>query len=270
MLFSVVEPRGKPAPVVVEVPHAGLYVDAQTLATLRAPAQAIGRDADLLVDELYQDAPEVGATMLISKASRYVCDLNRSEADIDARAAVSGVATSAPHGLIWHTTTDNQPVLSAPLSPAEVERRLNILYRPYHQALKAQIENKLARFGHCVLLCAHSMPSTARGGSSEVARADIVPGSRGGTTAHRRIIEIPEALARQRHWTVSHDEPYRGGFTTAHYGQPEKGVHAVQVEIARRMYMDESALEKNPGHFEMVRTYCRELVRALGRVFDPA
>jgi N-formylglutamate amidohydrolase len=75
---------------------------------------------------------------------------------------------------------------------------------------------------------------------------------------------LPERLARARGWTVSHDNPYRGGFTTAHYGRPGENQHALQVELARRLYMDEETLERRPGRFEQTREFCQELVRALG------
>ena len=80
MYFSVREPTSRETAVVVEIPHAGLAIDAESLATITAPARAIGQDADLYVDELYVEAPALGATVLVAHASRYVCDLNRAEA----------------------------------------------------------------------------------------------------------------------------------------------------------------------------------------------
>jgi N-formylglutamate amidohydrolase len=106
--FSVVEPERAETAVVVEVPHAGLTVDAEALATLAAPARALGRDADLHVDSLYADAPAEGATLLVAHASRYLCDLNRGEHEVDPLAAEGGTA-DAPHGLIWRTTTEDAP-----------------------------------------------------------------------------------------------------------------------------------------------------------------
>lgn len=267
MYFSVREPVGPETPVVVEVPHAGLHVDARAVATLVAPARSLGRDADLYVDELYQDAPELGATLLVANVSRYVCDLNRSEEDIDGLAAEGGSARSAPHGLIWRTTTENQPALAAPLPRREVQRRLDEIYRPYHGTLRELLEAKRARFGFAVLLCGHSMPSRGRSaGDSGRVRADVVPGSRGRTSAAATVIDVPEQLANERGWSAAHDAPYRGGFSTAHYGRPRAGVHAIQVELSRRLYMDEQSLEKKPNDFEATRDYCRRLVAALGEL----
>jgi N-formylglutamate deformylase len=266
VFFSIAEPRGAMTPVVVEVPHAGLEVDALALATLAAPARSLAQDADLYVDELYTDAPDEGAALLVSHVSRYVCDLNRSETDVDAQAVEGGRSRSAPHGVIWRATTENRPALVAPLSRAEYERRLELIYRPYHAALTRLITERVAHFGYAIVLCAHSMPSQGRDGHTDPGanRADVVPGSRGRTSAAGVIIDLPETLARKRHWTVTHDEPYRGGYSTANYGRPRNGVHALQVELSRRLYMDEQQLSRKPNYFEEVRGFCRELVAELG------
>ena len=266
VFFSVREPLGRETPLVVEIPHAGLFVDAETLATLVAPARAIGLDADLYVDELYARAPELGATVLVAHTSRYVCDLNRAESDYDGLAVQGGTTRSAPHGLVWRTTTENQPSLSAPLGQRELERRMELVYRPYHRTLASILEGKRARFGYAVLLCAHSMPSLGRLGHTDAGRerADVVPGSRGRTTAAAPVIEAPDRLAREFGWTVSHDDPYRGGHSTVHYGRPALQVHAVQVELARRLYMDERTLEKKQNDFNKVESFCDALVARLG------
>jgi N-formylglutamate amidohydrolase len=266
--FKVIAPRAPETPVVVEVPHAGLSVDALTLPSLAAPARSIGVDADLYVDELYAGAPDVGATLLVAEHSRYVCDLNRSEQDVDPLAVVGGGAQRAPHGLIWRDTTEGQRALYQPLSREELERRLVSYYRPYHQCLTELLAAKRAKFGFAVLLAGHSMPSRGRPGHSDTGRdrADVVPGSRGRTTAAGVIIETPEQVARLRGWTVVHDDPYRGGFTTAFYGRPERNQHALQVELSRRLYMNETTLEKKRDGFEETRDFCTGLVAALGRI----
>ncbi len=250
--------------MVVEVPHAGLALDAEATARLVAPVRSLGRDADLFVDELYQDAPAEGASLLCAHVSRYVCDLNRGETDVDSQAAEGGSARAAPHGLIWRTTTDEQPALREPISRIELERRLSTIYRPYHAKLAELLEAKRRKFGFAVLLCGHSMPSRARAQHQDPARADLVPGSRGRTTAAASVIELPETLGSRWGWSVAHDDPYRGGFSTSYYGRPREGVHALQLEISRRLYMNERTLQKKPNDFENVRRFCRVLVRELG------
>ncbi len=266
MSFKVIAPRAAETAVVVEVPHAGLAVDALTLPTLSAPVRAIGVDADLYVDDLYSGAPDVGATLLVAEQSRYVCDLNRSEQDVDPLAASGGAAQRAPHGLIWRDTTEGQRALYQPLSRDELERRLVAFYRPYHQRLGELLAAKHAKFGFAILLAGHSMPSRGRQGHADTGRirADVVPGSRGRTSAAGVVIDTPERIAQPLGWSVIHDDPYRGGYTTAFYGRPERHQHALQVELSRRLYMNEATLEKRAGGFEETQEFCTGLVAALG------
>lgn len=268
MAFLVREPSGAATPLVVEVPHAGLTLDAPALATLVAPAFSVARDADLYVDELFQDAPHEGATLLTAQASRYLVDLNRSEGDVDAMAVEGASGRTTPHGLVWRATTDGRPALAAPLTHRELERRLSTYYRPYHAELARLLESRVARFGFALLLCAHSMPSRGRDGHADTgrARADVVPGSRGRTSADAAVIDTVDRVAREAGFSIAHDQPYRGGFSTAHYGRPERGVHAVQVELSRRLYMNELTLERRAREFPQLREFCRDLVRQLGAV----
>jgi N-formylglutamate amidohydrolase len=266
--FSVVEPSGEETPVIVEIPHAGLWVDGPSLATLAAPARSIGRDADLWVDELYSDAPARGATLIAAHVSRYVVDLNRSEKDVDAESVEGAPASArATRGIVWRLTSDGTRVLDAPLSRRELERRLDTFYRPYHARIASLIARKRARFGHAILVAAHSMPSVGRAahGDPNAPRADVVPGTRGRTSASPRFIDAVDAHARAAGFSVSHDDPYQGGYTTIHYGRPSDASHVVQVELARRLYMDEVSLRKNTS-FERVRAFCADLVTRLGGV----
>lgn len=266
--FSVLEPAQGETAVLVEVPHAGLSATAEELATLSAPASALARDADLYVDELYADAPAEGATLIFSHVSRYICDLNRSPQDLDALAAVGGRAASAPHGLVWRSTTEGVPALYRPLDPVAFNQRVSQIYEPYHDAVGRLLARKRARFGFAILLCGHSMPSRGRPDplGRAVDRADVVPGSRGGTSAARAVIHAPEQLAASFGFSIAHDEPYRGGFSTAHYGRPDANVHALQIELARRLYMDELSLARKPNDFNKTRSYCRSLVARLGQL----
>ncbi len=264
--FSVHAPTARETPVVVEVPHAGLAIDPPALATLVAPARAVGQDADLYVDALYADAPAEGATLLVAHVSRYVCDLNRAADDVDHLTVEGANGRPSPHGLVWRATTENLPALKEALPRRELDRRLRAIYEPYHAELRRLLEHKVARFGHAVLLCAHSMPSRGRAGHADPGRprADVVPGSRGQTTAARAVIAVPDELARDRGWTVAHDDPYKGGFSTGKYGNPRARMHAVQIELSRRLYMNERTLEKKPNDFARAQDYCRAVVARLG------
>jgi N-formylglutamate deformylase len=267
--FRVVEPD--PAietAVIVEVPHGGVAVDAASLAGMIAPARAIGRDADLFVDQLFDTAPSSGASFIAANISRYVVDLNRGPLEFDGLAVDRGGPQNLPRGLIWRIGTEGDPILSRRLSQAELERRLDFLYRPYHAALAAMIDAKRKKFGAAILLCAHSMPSQGRRGHVDVGvgRADVVPGTRGRTSAGAPVIDAVDRAARELGFSVKHDDPYKGGFSTGHYGRPSEGVHAIQVELARRLYMDEDELcVVSPG-FERTKLLAQALVTTLGKI----
>lgn len=249
----------------VEVPHAGLELDAEALSTLLAPAQAIGRDADLYVDELYADAPDCGATLLAARMSRYVCDLNRAEHDVDRDTVQGATGRANPHGLIWRSTTDNRATIARPLPPSELERRLQAYYRPYHQKLDEVVRARLDRYGFVILVSGHSMPSRGRDGHDDPGRerADVVPGTRQRTTAGAAVIEATERVAARFRLGVAHDDPYRGGHTTLRFGRPAAGIHAIQIELSRKLYMDEQTLQKKPNEFRVIRTFCRALIQEL-------
>jgi N-formylglutamate deformylase len=284
-LFTITRPQERETPVVVEVPHAGLDVPAPYLANLIAPARSLARDADLYVDELYADAPLEGATLIVAHTSRYVLDLNRGEDDWDREAvespeprrisrftanALAGIpftnSARMPRGLIWRLTTNGDAALARPLTPAELEERIQLVHRPYHHAVATLLEEKRQRFGYAVLLAAHSMPSASRTQSGEPgpSRADVVPGTQGRTTAAAPFIDAVDTHSRAQGFTVRHDDPYRGGFSARHYGRPADGLHAVQVELARRLYMDELSLAP-ARRFDAIRAFCRALVANLGQ-----
>ncbi len=170
--------------------------------------------------------------------------------------------------MIWRVTTDNRPALVKPLPFAELVRRLVRIYRPYHQALNALLEQRVQEFGHAILLCGHSMPSRGREGHIDPGRerADVVPGSRGQTTCAHAVLRLIDRHASAFHFSVAHDEPYRGGFSTTHYGRPRANVHAIQIELARRLYMNEQALTKKPTDFNRLKMFCRTVTEALGEL----
>ncbi|HMA94602.1 MAG TPA: N-formylglutamate amidohydrolase [Polyangiaceae bacterium] len=270
MTYRIERPKGRRRPVVVEIPHAGLGLDAESAVWSIAPLRSVARDADLYVDRLYGDAPELGATLFVAEFSRYVCDLNRAEGDVDRLSVLGGQGENAPHGFIWRRTSDGDAALASPLSPLEQERRRDNFYRPYHAALNALLTDIRSEFGFAILLCAHSMPSRGKPGTLDAgrARADVVPGTRGKTTCAESVTAIPETIANQFGWSLRHDHPYRGGHTTAYYGRPTLGWHAMQIELSRGLYMDELSLSPNQG-MQHTRQFCAELVAALAKLESP-
>ena len=268
--FDLTVPERGETPVFVEVPHAGLDIPAVVRDQIVASEWAILRDADPHVDQLYVHAPEEGATLLCARVSRYVVDLNRAPDDVDAETVPDHPSPRAvqPRGVVWRMTTDGRPALRAPLSYRDLQTRLDVFHRPYHRVVAQELDRLRARFGFAILVAGHSMPSVGRSGhvDSGVRRADIVPGTRGRTTADARIIDLVDAHFRAAGLTVRHDDPYRGGWSTGHYGRPGEAQHAIQIEVNRALYMDESTGDVRSVQMARMQALLRELVAKLGQL----
>jgi N-formylglutamate deformylase len=263
-------PEPEQTAVLVEVPHAGLAIPDQVRAEMNVPQDGVARDADIYVDKLYAGSPAYGASMLSARVSRYVIDLNRAEDDVDLQTVPDHPAPRGvqPRGVVWRMTTDGRPLLRRPLTHAQLERRLDLFHRPYHGALRSELKRLQRRFGFAVVLAGHSMPSVGRSIRSErvTRRADVVPGTRGRSSADARLIDLVDAHFRQAGLTVRHDDPYRGGYTTAHYGRPAEGIHAIQLELNRGLYVHEATGEPKSGAFEALHAVLLELVGEVGKL----
>lgn len=261
-------PAAREVPIVVEIPHAGTDVPVEFAREVAVCGDEVLRDADSFVDTIWRDAPTQGAATLVAGVSRYVVDLNRDDDDVDALAVSGGrLAPSQPRGVVWRESGAGRCVLPAPLSPEAFERRLARCYRPYHSALEGLLRSLRARYGRVLLVAAHSMPSCSRLGST-ARRAAVVPGTLGRTTADCALIDVVDAHFRAAGLSVRHDQPYRGGATTARWGKPAQGFHAIQIELNRSIYMDEAALRLRDDASAWLRDVCTALIPKLAAVLD--
>lgn len=237
--FVVTSPDAS-TPVLVEVPHAGLLLPPEIAADLLIPPSDALRDADPFVDRLVEGTSAAGATRLVARLSRYVVDLNRAADDVGTDVVRDHPAPrpTQARGVVWATTTDGRALWRQPIDQARLSQRLTRYYEPYHARLSELVQGLRERHGRVIVLCVHSMPSSARGAR----RADVVPGTRGRSTASSRVIDAVDAHFGAHHLSVRHDDPYRGGYTTGTWGRPDEGIHAVQIEISRALYLDERTL----------------------------
>lgn len=238
--------ESEPGPLVVSVPHAGTLVPVDDVPLLALEGQALLRDADLFVDRLCAGVPDLGVPVIRARVSRYVLDVNRAPDDVDRDVCAD---LERPHrvsarGLVWRLTTEGNPVLKRPLSLAELDDRIARIHRPYHEALAALLEERRARYGYAILLDVHSMPSTGRPGHADpgARRADIVPGDVRGASCATSISRLLVEHFQTAGYSVRPNDPYMGGFITRHHGRPARGIHAIQLEMNRDLYMDEEAL----------------------------
>lgn len=256
--------------VLVSVPHAGLVVPDEDRAVLALAGRALERDADLHVDKLVQGLPALGVPCVVAQVSRYVVDVNRAPDDVDKDVCpdIERAARPSPRGLAWRLTSDGHAVLRRPLTPREVKSRVDRVHAPYHLLLQELLNAKRRRHGFAILLDVHSMPAWGRTPESSrlVRRADIVPGDVRGVSCAPALSQLVGEHFRGAGYSVVMNEPYMGGYITKHHGRPARGVHALQIEINRDLYMDETthALKADgAAALATVLTRLTEKVRAL-------
>lgn len=257
-------------PVVVSVPHAGIRT-AGYEETLN-PELDVRGDADLFVDRLYRvGEPEGPETYVSALLSRFVCDLNRDPDDVAPGAVPEHRAprNADGRGFIWAVTTSGAPALSRPLTLPEWSGR-TVIHTAYHEALRRALARARAQFGFAILVDGHSMPSRGRSGHTDAGsvRADVVPGDRQGTSCSPALLALVLRHFTAAGLTVQPNEPYKGGFITAHHGRPAENVHAIQIELRRDLYMDEEKFTVLQPGFDRLRGLIATLLAELGS-FSP-
>jgi N-formylglutamate deformylase len=265
--FDATLPDDPETPVVVSVPHAGVEVGSFAVALV--PGLDVRCDADLFVDELYDGAPR--GSFIRARASRFVCDLNRDPDDVSPRAVPAHPAprNADGRGFVWEITTTGAPALARPLTLEEWRQR-KAIHDGYHGAIRGALDRARVRFGYAILVDGHSMPSVGRQGHADPgrARADIVPGDRVGTSCAPSLSRLVGAHFQEHGLSVAFNEPYRGGFITAHHGRPAESVHAIQIEMRRDLYMNERTFTRLPEKMKVLSGVLAALLAKLDH-FDP-
>ena len=253
-VMDVALPHGHEVPVVAAVPHAGRDYPAAFRASSRLDPVRIRRSEDAFVDELFGGLPALGIAMLRARFPRAWLDVNREPYELDPRmfdgplpshANTRSVRVAGGLGTVPRLVAEGQDIYRSRLPVREGLERIERVYKPYHEALRHLMTATHGAHGLAVLLDCHSMPSAMREG--ENGRPDVVVGDRFGTAASRRISEAAVAALRARGFAVARNKPYAGGFTTEHYGRPARGLHVLQIELNRALYMNETSHERGPG-----------------------
>ena len=231
-------------PLIVNVPHAGTYLPPRIAAQL-TPAGLGVPDTDWHVDKLYDFAPAMGATLMVATHSRIVADLNR---DPTGDALYPGASNT---GICPTSTFFDEAIYLPGLVPgqAEMAARIDQYWRPYHRQLSAEIARIKAKHGVCIVLDGHSIVS-------EVPRffdgrlPDLNLGTADGKSCESSLAQTAfQVLSHADGFTAVHNGRFKGGYITRHYGEPGNSVHALQLEMAERCYMDES----QPRHYDGLR-----------------
>ena len=279
--WRLLAPAEQTAPVVFASPHSGRDYPPEFIAASRLNVVSLRGSEDAFIDEIFAAAPDFGAPLLCARFPRAYVDANREAFELDPAMFTDPlpdyVNTRSPRiaaglGTIARVVTDGEDIYHEPLRFEDALGRIEALYRPYHKALQGLLQATQERFGGCLLVDCHSMPSgqlaPELGAGDGNKPADMVLGDCFGTSSAPAVTDIAKAALEASGFTVALNKPYAGGFTTRHYGRPREGVHVLQVEINRALYMDEKLVRRGPG---LPALKCRlgPLMRALANI-DPA
>ena len=250
--FVVSRPARQTIPLVFASPHSGRDYPSDLLARSRLNALTLRRSEDGFVDRLFADVPAHGAPLLAATFPRVYCDANREAWELDPGMfdgpLPDWVNTASPRvgaglGTIARIVATGEPVYEGRLAFADAADRVRRLWQPYHDALRGLIDETRDAFGCCLLVDCHSMPSGLPGPT----RADFILGDAHGTACAPRATRLVEEVLCGLDYQVRRNDPYAGGYVTRHYGRPREGVHALQIEVARALYMDEQAIRPSDG-----------------------
>ncbi len=277
--FDLKTPADQTIPFVYTSPHSGTAYLREFLVLSKLDVRTLRRSEDAFVDELFGAASELGAPLLSAVVPRSFLDLNREPLELDPEMFEDPLpdhANTTSHrvngglGTIARIVSNGAEIYRARLRYREAERRIALIYMPYHRRLRALIDDTRARFGCAIVVDCHSMPSV--GGpldqDSGRQRADVILGDRFGRSCSPVIMTTAERTLRELGYRVFRNNPYAGGFTTQHYGRPAEAVHTLQVELNRALYMDENRIERTPL-MPRVKGDMTTLMQALADV-DPA
>lgn len=271
--FETIRPRRQLAPLVVNSPHSGRDYPERFLKLSRLNERAIRQSEDAYIDEIFERAPHMGVPMLRAHFPRAYLDVNREPYELDPRMFRDPLPehfnTTSPRiaaglGTIARIVSENRPIYRELLSLEDATTRIESIYRPYHKTLQNLLTDTLNQFGIAVLIDCHSMPRLNRGNDRTV--PDIVLGDRFGTSCAPVLVDVVETVFAAAGLKVARNRPYAGGHATRTYGRPQYGVHSLQIEISRHLYMHEATLQKHDG-FSAMQQVASGVIAALTR-FD--
>lgn len=244
-------------PVLVAVPHGGRDYPGDVRAAMRDPAFTMKRIEDRYIDLIGEGvAARTGATLLIAHTPRALIDLNRAESDVDwgmvtgpkpttARASRHGHRAHSGLGLVPRRLQGLGDIWHKPLQANQINARIEAVHRPYHEALSQALVAIRERWGAALLLDLHSMPPLRSSGSWSPAR--FVIGDRFGASCDASLPAAAFAHFAREGINVAHNRPYAGGYVLERHGAPARGLHAIQLEVDRSLYLDHALDEPGDG-----------------------
>jgi N-formylglutamate amidohydrolase len=261
--FEIVEPATWRAPIIFNSPHSGSVYPTDFLAASRIELPALRRSEDSFMDELIGGLSARGFPVVRVNFPRSYVDVNREPYELDPRMFVGRLPSFANTrsmrvagglGTIPRVVGDGQEIYRERLTVDDALTRIEAFYKPYHRALRRLINRTHQTFGTVMVVDCHSMPSIGVS-RDEPRRPDIVIGDRYGTSCAPSLPDMVEATMTGLGYSVGRNKPYAGGFITEHYGNPASGLHTIQLELNRAVYMDERQRERGPRFAEVMEDF---------------
>jgi N-formylglutamate amidohydrolase len=268
--FQVTLPAVQTAPFVLCSPHSGSVYPESFLRLSRLSPLSLRKSEDCFVDELFASVAAEGAPMIAARFPRAYLDVNREPYELDPElfkdslpdyANTQSVRVAGGLGTIARIVADGEEIYRQKMPLSAGLARVAQLYIPFHAALADLIEATRRRFGYAVLIDCHSMPSVSMAPAGGP-RPDIVLGDRFGASADCKITRFLKDQLTALGYEVQMNRPYAGGYITENYGRPGRDVHAVQIEINRGLYLDETAMRPTAG-FDTLKANLKTLSGAL-------
>ena len=246
---TVLRPRIWRSGVIFASPHSGSIYPKAFVGRSHLNEQALRRNEDAFIAELFAPVVESGAPLLAANFPRCFVDVNRAPDELpyewNPKAKGTSPRAEAGLGVIPTMLSETTEIYKKPLSFRAARGRITALYHPYHDALQELITEASLSFGAALLIDCHSMPGFAPMGSR---RPDIILGDRFGVSCHPETIARVEKAFRSRGYNATRNYPYAGGYVTQHYGKPRAGIEALQIEINRDLYLNPVTMKKKRGY----------------------
>src|SRR6202521_1919794 len=261
--FEIVEPAVWRAPIIFNSPHSGSIYPGEFLNASRIDLPALRRSEDSFMDELIGGLSDRGFPTVRVNFPRSYIDVNREPYELDPRmfsgrlpsfANTRSMRVAGGLGTIPRVVGDGQEIYRERLSIDDALGRIEALYKPYHRALRRLINKAHQAFGTVVVVDCHSMPSIGVS-RDEPRRPDVVIGDRYGTSCAPLLADMVEETMGRLGYSIGRNKPYAGGFITEHYGNPASGLHTIQLELNRAIYMDERRRERSARFSQVAKDF---------------
>ncbi|WP_375325860.1 N-formylglutamate amidohydrolase [Flagellimonas sp. GZD32] len=257
-LFNIIEPAAAKVPIIISSPHSGTYFPDSVVDTFRPEMIEKPDDTDWFIDKLYNFAPGLGITMITANYSRWVIDLNRDPASkplYDDGRVITGLTPT--------TNFNGEPLCrEETINTADINFRIKNYYRPYHDKIGELLEETKQQFGKALLFDAHSIRKVVPGIQKDPF-PDLILGDNEGATASQALINSTLGVLNKSGKTVEHNHPFKGGYITRSFGNPTENIHALQLEMAKTNYMDDSETEYHDERAEETRKNLKLLFQEL-------